>query len=93
MVKIKKDIIVTNLLLMSALFVACQSLYGDVRSVLDRVRYFNVPIKEITYSYYEVTVLTGSETLHIHPWLPLVIAAVGIVLNLLYLLINYQRGK
>jgi|GEM_PF-3555466 len=90
---IKKGLILDNLVLIAAMFTACLRLSEDITSMLEHIQYAHDSIKEVTFSYYDVTVYTNSETFHLPLWLPLVISGVGIVYNLIYSLIKYIKGE
>ncbi|ACT03194.1 hypothetical protein [Paenibacillus sp. JDR-2] len=89
--KNKKGQFSTNLYFIATLFVACLYLYGDIRRMLDLIQISNEPINEVTYSHFNVTVYTASDTYHLQIWFPLLTAFVGIVYNLIHLLMKYFK--
>ncbi len=90
----RKVLIVYNSIIISALFGTFLDLYNDIISMLHNIRYYNTSIKEVTYSYFNVTVYTvNNDTFHLYLGIPLLIAGGGILYNLLYYLIIYLKGQ
>lgn len=61
--------------------------------MLDRIQLSNNTIKEVTYSYFNLTVYTESETYYLPLYAPIIFAIVGIVYNLVYYFIHYLKDK
>ncbi|ACT01540.1 hypothetical protein Pjdr2_2892 [Paenibacillus sp. JDR-2] len=91
--KNQKDIMVANILLFAAMFAACQSLYSDLKTLLYVIHDFNVSIKDITYSYCIVTVHTDFKTFRFDLLVPLLVASIGIVINVSNLLFYYLKDN
>ncbi|GMK44378.1 hypothetical protein PghCCS26_15060 [Paenibacillus glycanilyticus] len=91
--KNQKDIMVANILLFAAMFVACRSLYGNLKTLLDVIHNFNFEIKNVTYSYCVLTVHTDFKTIRFDLLAPLLVATIGILINVVNLLFYYSKGN
>ncbi|SDW76832.1 hypothetical protein SAMN05518855_100532 [Paenibacillus sp. CF384] len=93
MTKTQKSLIYHNFFIIIALLGVLQSLYGDIRSMLDNMYFSKNLVKEVTYSYYNITIYTENKTFHLHVLYPFIIVCYGLLYNLIHLLKKNSKAS